>query len=87
MYAFLHQLKQQTAGKAVILLMSDHGYRGAARKNYKLVWNSFNAVYIPGGKYEGWYDGMTNVNQFRVLFNTLFDQRLPMLKDSLVTSE
>lgn len=83
-YAFLHQLKQQTGGKAVILLMSDHGYRGAAWKDNKLAWANFNAVYLPDGEYGGWYNGMTNVNQFRVLFNTLFHQHLPMLKDSLV---
>lgn len=82
--ALVRQLKQQTGDKAVILVMSDHGYRGAARKDNKLAWTNFNAVYVPGGQYEGWYDGMTNVNQFRVLFNTLFHQRLPMLKDSMV---
>lgn len=82
--AFLRKLKQQDNGKAVILLMSDHGYRGTARKNNKLAWYNFNAVYLPNGQYAGWYDGMTNVNQFRVLFNTLFHQRLPLLKDSIV---
>lgn len=83
-YAWLHQLKQQTQGKAVILLMSDHGCRGAMRKDKTLAWASFNAVYLPDRQYNGWYDGMTNVNQFRVLFNTLFHQRLPMLKDSII---
>lgn len=84
MVDFLHRLKQQTGGKAVILLMSDHGCRGTARKDNKLSWANFNAVYVPGGQYAGWYDGMTNVNQFRVLFNTLFHQNMPMLKDSIV---
>lgn len=83
-YAFIHQLKQQTGGKAVILLMSDHGYRGAAKKDNHLAWTNFNAVYLPDGQYQGWYNGITNVNQFRVLFNTLFYQRLAMLKDSIV---
>lgn len=82
--ALVRQLKQQTGGKAAILVMSDHGYRGATGKDNTLAWTNFNAVYVPGGQYEGWYDGMTNVNQFRVLFNTLFHEGLPMLKDSIV---
>lgn len=83
-YAFLRQLKRQTRGKAVILLMSDHGCRGAMRKDKALAWANFNAVYLPDRQYNGWYDGMTNVNQFRVLFNALFDQRMPMLRDSVI---
>ncbi|WP_315820698.1 sulfatase-like hydrolase/transferase [Paraflavitalea speifideaquila] len=81
---FIRTLKEHTNGKAAILLMSDHGFRGAIRKSRELVYHNLNAVYLPDGNYAGWYDGMTNVNQFRVLFNTLFHQQMPMLKDSLV---
>lgn len=82
--AWLRELKQHTGGKAVILLMSDHGYRGGQQKDKSLSRSNFNAVYLPNGQYEGWYEGMTNVNQFRVLFNTLFDQHMPLLKDSII---
>jgi len=81
---FLGQLKKETGERAVILLMSDHGARGAMRKDWKYAYLNFNAVYLPDQQYAGWYDGMTSVNQFRVLFNTLFHENLPMLKDSLV---
>ena len=81
---FLAQLKHATGGGAVILVMSDHGARGAMRKDLKYAYLNFNAVYLPNQQYAGWYDGMTNVNQFRVLFNTLFQEKLPMLKDSIV---
>jgi hypothetical protein len=83
--AFISELKKNTKNDAVILLMSDHGYRDAAIGDHaRGHFDNLNAVYLPGRQYQGWYDGMTNVNQFRVLFNTLFQQRLPMLKDSVV---
>lgn len=80
---FISQLKKNTGNKAVILLMSDHGYRAEKSDIPKLAFQNFNAIYLPGKEYKGWYDGITNVNQFRVLFNTLFHQEMPLLKDSL----
>ncbi|HYE54213.1 MAG TPA: hypothetical protein VD996_05190, partial [Chitinophagaceae bacterium] len=65
---------------AVILLMGDHGYKHSKDKGR---YQTLNAVYLPSKNYSGWYEGMTHVNQFRVLFNAVFDQRLPLLKDSL----
>ncbi|HEX6225492.1 MAG TPA: sulfatase-like hydrolase/transferase [Chryseolinea sp.] len=83
MRSLISGLKRDTKGQAVIILMSDHGFR---RMPGHIDWgyNSLNAVYLPAKNYNEWYDGMSNVNQFRALFNTLFNQRLPMLKDSLV---
>jgi phosphoglycerol transferase MdoB-like AlkP superfamily enzyme len=82
MSAFISGLKKNTGNNAVILLMSDHGFRFQDQVK-PLSFLNFNAIYLPGKEYAGWYDGMTNVNQFRVLFNTLFHQQLPMLKDSI----
>lgn len=81
---YVTKLKTQTAGQAVIMLMSDHGYQHAYTKDKKLPYFNLNAVYMPGGNYSGWYDGISNVNQFRVLFNNLFHQQMPMIKDSIV---
>ena len=82
---FITQLQKETAGKAVILLMSDHGYQPAYEKEKKLAYYNLNAVYLPNRQYSGWYPGISNANQFRVLFNTLYDQRLSLLKDTIVT--
>jgi hypothetical protein len=82
MQQFITQLKQQTRGEAVIILMSDHGYRKLKNKNLR--YQSMNAVYLPKGNYHAWYPGVSNVNQFRILFNTIFNQQFPLLKDSLV---
>lgn len=81
---YITQLKKRTEGKAVILLMSDHGYPYTLQVDKKLAYYNLNALYLPNGDYTGWYDGISNVNQFRVLFNRLFQQKLPMLKDSIV---
>lgn len=80
---FIKQLKTKTGGKAVILLLSDHGYRPAFKMDRKLSYCNLNALYLPRQNYSGWYDGISNVNQFRVLFNTLFHQDMPMLVDSI----
>lgn len=81
--SFIKDLKAVTHNNAAIILMSDHGYRKIPGQR-DWTYNTLNAVYLPEKNYQQWYDGMTNVNQFRAFFNTVFDQRLPMLKDSLV---
>lgn len=67
----------------IIILMSDHGYRQYTEKtDHKYYFMNLNAVYLPGKDYSRFYDGMTNINQFRVILNTQFGQTLPLLKDS-----
>jgi hypothetical protein len=79
----VQNIQASSKGKAVIVVMSDHGLR-EHEKNTKIVSenNNFNAVFIPGKKYGLFYDSISNINQFRVLFNTIFNQRMPLLKDS-----
>lgn len=82
---FITELQQRTAGKAIILLLSDHGYRtNRPQMDRTLPYKTINAIYLPQQNYGAWYDSMTNVNQFRALLNTSFGQKLPMLKDSIV---
>jgi hypothetical protein len=38
-------------------------------------------VYLPGRQYGQYHDSLSGVNQLRVLLNTLFQQRLPLLRD------
>ena len=83
---FIQQLQQATMNKAVIALMSDHGYRAAAQRDIHHAYQTLNAIFLPAKNYGHWYDGMSNVNQFRVLLNSVFGQRLPLLKDSIVLS-
>lgn len=79
-------IQTNTQNKAVIILMSDHGFRGLNDPQYlPLKFQSLNAVYLPDKNYRQWNDSVTNVNQFRILFNTLFDQEYKILSDSFVT--
>jgi hypothetical protein len=71
--------------KPVIILMSDHGYRqfrAAEHADHRYYFMNLNAVLLPSANYNGFYDGMSNVNEFRALLNGQFGQHLPMLKDS-----
>ncbi len=78
-------IKKNSSGQAVILFMSDHGFRfnpqGRERPDF---FNNQNAVYFPDGDYSMMYDSISNVNQFRVVFNKLFHLNLPLLKDSIL---
>jgi hypothetical protein len=74
-----------SATKPIILLMSDHGFREFSMPpDPKYYFMNLNAVYLPDKKYDAWYDGMSNVNQFRVLLNEEFGQHLPLLKDTTI---
>lgn len=79
------EIKNNTAGKAVILFMSDHGFRYDPRDiDQPWFFNNQNAVYFPGGDYSLLYDSISAVNQFRVVFNKLFRLNLPLLRDSSI---
>jgi hypothetical protein len=69
----------------VIVLLADHGFRQLNSKaDHKYDFVNLNAVYFPGRSYDRMFDSIENVNEFRVIFNSLFGQRLPLLKDSTV---
>jgi hypothetical protein len=78
-------VKKNTEGKAVILFMSDHGFNNEILKSdHVYSFQNQNAVYFPDRDYAQLYDSITNVNQFRVILNTLFKQNLPLIKDSTI---
>ena len=66
----------------VILLISDHGFRAHQPQEY--YFRNFNAVYTSSGNYQGFYENMSNVNEFRILFNNLFQASFLPLKDSTI---
>jgi Sulfatase len=81
---FVTDLQTATKSEAAILLMSDHGLRKPSQANPGVPYKTFNAVFMPGRTNDQWKNGMSNVNQFRVLFNTLYGTSLPLLRDSIV---
>ena len=69
--------------EAVIIFMSDHGYRwNVPAAEISSVFRNQNAVYFPSMQYGQFYDSITNVNQFRIIFNSLFNAKYPLMKDT-----
>ncbi|MCW3116897.1 MAG: synthase family protein, partial [Chitinophagaceae bacterium] len=69
----------------VIMLLSDHGFRHPAKTtDRKYDFMNLNAIYLPRKNYSQFNDSITNVNHFRVFFNSCFNQHLTLLKDSTV---
>lgn len=81
--SFVKEIMDLTKGAAVVMVMSDHGFRPSPGERPINSNNNFNAIYLPSGDYSKFYDSITNVNQLRAFFNTQFNQQLPLLKDSI----
>jgi hypothetical protein len=72
---------------AIIILMSDHGYRKRFNKTDtepQHFFSNLNAIFYPDHNYAGLYDSITNVNLFRVILNKNFNQHFPLEKDSSI---
>jgi hypothetical protein len=71
----------------IVIVQSDHGSELKLDmfdvKNTDLHerMSILNAYYFPGGRYDGLYQEISPVNSFRVVFNTFFGAKLPLLPD------
>ncbi len=80
----IDHIKASSSEPPIIILIGDHGFRQYRQKvEQKYNFLNFNAVFFPDSNYTGFYKGMSNVNQFRVILNSQFGQRLSILKDSM----
>ncbi len=78
-------IKQNTKGEAVIIFMGDHGFRKPTNDGDRThYFENQDAVYFPSKDYHLFYDSASAVNQFRIIFNSLFHQNFPILKDSTI---
>jgi hypothetical protein len=64
---------------SIILIMSDHGYRGIESKDDVLQFDIQFYVRTPEHDYSKWPDTVDAVNAFRFLLNNRFDQKLDYL--------
>jgi hypothetical protein len=76
---YIRRLRAKAGPDAVILLLSDHGFRDIPGSP----WHHSNlaALYFPNGKYHAYYDSVSNVNQFPLLFHNLFGDSLLLKPD------
>ena len=75
---------KKSANPPVIIIMGDHGFRNCSGKEQSCYFKNMNAVYLPQKNYTGFYDSLSNVNEFRTVFNTIFEANFPILKDSTI---
>ncbi|GAA4525839.1 hypothetical protein GCM10023174_11000 [Chelativorans composti] len=78
---------------AVIILQADEGpfpkrdgtipWHEAPADELRIKTGILNAYYFPGRDYSGLWQDITPVNTYRVVFNTYFGTRLPMLEDKI----
>jgi hypothetical protein len=69
----------------IIMLLADHGFRHPEKNSdRKYDFINLNAIFLPQQDYSRFYEGMSNVNHFRIVFNTCFNQQLPLLRDSTI---
>ncbi len=71
---------------AIIIVMSDHGWRSYKTKGVitPLYFNNICAVRFPNKNYLPMNDSWSNINFFRYLFNAQFNQKIPYLSDSTI---
>jgi hypothetical protein len=69
---------------AAMILLGDHGYRRADVSTTKRLFQNLNAVYFPDKNYGFLYDSISNVNEFRAVFNKLFGQQFLLQRDSTI---
>lgn len=82
---FINGIRKQSATPPVILLIGDHGFREFNKPEFNsLQFSCLQAVFYPEGNYRSFYNGMSQVNLFRVLLNDQLNQQIPLLKDSSI---
>jgi len=83
----IDSILQKSAKPPVIMFMGDHGFRefqNGFEEHAPYYYMNLNSVLVPNGNYKEFYDGISGVNQFRALLNTVFHQEIPYLKDSTI---
>jgi len=73
---------------SIIIIQSDHGYdfginfQNPSEKHLKQRFSNINAIYLPN-KENIFYEGVTPVNTFRIIFNEYFHMPYDILEDKM----
>ena len=77
-------LAKSAGRRAVIIIQSDHSsvdYEGCP-DDVTLTVKNFSAFYFPDKEYWAFYDTMSNINTFPVIFNKYFKTTIPLQRDT-----
>ncbi|MHC5060964.1 MAG: hypothetical protein ACYTFK_07760 [Planctomycetota bacterium] len=84
------ELLANSVNPPIIVLQADHGIRWGLNRDkpenntpqiYKECFSILNAYYLPDCDYSQFYDSISPVNTFRVIFNHYFETEFELLKD------
>ncbi len=74
---------------SIIIVQSDHGYdfginyENPSKLSLKQRFSNLNAIYLPNDNKDIFYEGITPVNTFRIIFNEYFDASYKILEDKM----
>ena len=68
-----------SATPPIIVIQADHGHDWASNDSRMKI---LNAYYLPLGGEVGFYESISPVNTFRIIFNSYFEADLELLNDS-----
>ena len=66
----------------VVILQGDHGFKYNDPAKKDLEFSNLNAMYFYNRDYKLLNDTLSNINTFRVIFNSFFKKNYPLLKDT-----
>jgi Sulfatase len=83
--SLVNKIVQQNPG-ALIVVMSDHGFRdyNNHKEFYLPAFDNICAVRFPAKNIPPYKDSLSGVNFFRYVFNSQYGQQIPYLKDSTI---
>ena len=66
----------------ILIIQGDHGFKFFDNKIVEPEFANLNAIYFYNKNYHLLNDSLSNVNTFRIVFNTFFHKNYPLLKDA-----